>query len=87
MRIILYLHLAATIASVFVARSEEILTDPAIRTLIALPLFATMIICPIAMLISVLKASGTTPWKRAFAIGSDLALSATQLLAWLPTIQ
>lgn len=87
MRVILYLHLAAIIASVLVVRSEKILSDRLLETLIALPLVTTLIIFPIAMLIAAVTSIRPTLLFRGLAVGGDLVLSAIQLFVWLPTVQ
>jgi hypothetical protein len=87
MRAIFCVHLVAIVASVFVVRSETILSDRLLELLIALPLISTMIICPIAILFVAIVSIRRTILFRGFLVGGDLLLSVIQMFVWLPTVQ
>lgn len=88
MQAIFCVHLVAIIASAFVVRSETILSSGRLEVLIALPLISTVVICPVAMLISAaVSIRRSEILFRGLTIGGDLVLSAIQLVVWLPTVQ
>lgn len=87
MQAIFFVHLAALIASAFVVRSDTILSNHLLQTLIALPLFFTMTLFPIVMLMAAIASTRQKTILRVLAVLGDIALSALQMFVWLPTVQ
>lgn len=86
MRSVFYFHLVAVIAGWLVVSNESILDDRIVQFLIALPLYLTLFVCPVAMLFAVAVARKTSMPFRLFALVADLVLSIVQVFVWLPAV-
>lgn len=85
-RSVFYFHLIAVIAGWLVVSNQSILDDRSFQFLIAMPLYLTLFVCPVAMLFALAVARKTSMPFRLFALVADILLSIVQIFVWLPAV-
>jgi hypothetical protein len=85
--LVMGIHLAAIVASLFVAHSNMILSSRFLETSIALPLVSTTVLSPVVAIYITRAAMRDSPLTCASVIVGEIVLSVMQIFIWLPTVQ